>query len=444
MKRLYIIIGAGLFLLILVILMKQCGGSGLTEVTTEKVGKRTIIETVSASGKIQPEVEVKISPDVAGEIVELPVKEGMHVKKGDLLVKIKPQIYESALERATAAESGSQASMSNAAAQYEQVKAQYTNAELSFNRNKKLFEQGVISQADFETAKTAYESAKANLKAAEESVKASMFNVKSAEASVKEAEENLFKTSIYAPVDGTISKLSRKKGERVAGTGLMEGSEIMILSNLTEMEVKVDVNENDIIRVHLNDTADIQVDAYLGRKFRGVVTDIANSANTSAQASIDQVTNFTVKVRIVQDSYKDLQNPFRPGMSATVDIRTKKAVNVLSVPIQSVTTRSDSSLKNPEVNEFKDDEGTKVVDENDKKKDVKDIKIEECVFVLVDGKAKIRKVKTGIQNTDYYEMQEGLKEGEEVISGPYSAVSRLLRDGMRVNRVNEEKHYARK
>jgi HlyD family secretion protein len=417
-------------------------------VTTEKVIKRTIIETVSASGKIQPETEVKISPDVAGEIVELPVKEGADVKKGDLLVKIKPDIYESALQRASAAQSGSQASMANAAAQFEQVKAQFVNAELSFNRSKKLFDQGVIAQADFENAKTTFESAKANMQAAEENVKASMFNVKSAEASVREAKENLLKTTIYAPVDGTISKLSKKKGERVAGTGLMEGSEIMILSNLLGMEVKVDVNENDIIRVHHGDTADIQVDAYLGRKFKGVVTEIASSANNTLQAAADQVTNFTVKVRILPGSYSDLTNPFRPGMSATVDIRTKRVSDVLSVPIQAVTTRSDSAMKSAEVNEFKEEDEsqkTTVVHEHEKKKEIKDIKIEECVFVLIDGKAKLRKVKTGIQNTEYFEVKEGLKDGEEVISGPYTAVSRLLRDNMRVNRASEpEKHAAKK
>lgn len=449
MKKPLLLIGSGIIILFAIIAIKSCSNSGAVEVTTEKVQRRTIVETVSANGKIQPEVQLKISSDVSGEIVELMVKEGDHVNKGDLLVKIKPEIYQSALDRANAAVSSSQSNIETAKAQLAQTKAQFVNAEASFNRSKKLFEQGAISQADFDNAKASYESAKAQLESAEEGVKASMFNVTSAQASMKEAQENLNKTSIYAPVSGTVSKLSKEKGERVVGTTMMEGSEILILANLNEMEVSVDVNENDIVRVHMNDTADIQVDAYMERKFKGIVTEIANSANTSGVMA-DQVTNFTVKIRVLQESYKDLMDsknpnlsPFRPGMSATVDIHTKSAVNVLSLPIQAVTTRSDSVMNaKEEKNGNEDDYSAKVVDEKKEKIEAahspKDLKPQECVFIFKDGKVTLQKVKTGIQDNMAIEITEGLKEGDEIVNGPYNAVAKLLKDGMEVKKSDKE------
>ncbi|HET7819014.1 MAG TPA: efflux RND transporter periplasmic adaptor subunit, partial [Bacteroidia bacterium] len=307
MKKPLILIASGIIILATIFAIKSCTNSSAIQVTTEKVLKRTIVETVSANGKIQPEVQLKMSSDVSGEIVDMLVKEGDHVKKGDLLFKIKPDIYQSAVERASAAVSTSQSNIETAKAQLAQVKAQFANAEAAYNRSKKLFEQGAISQADYDNTKASYEAAKAQVESAEQGIKASTYNVSSAQASQREAMENLNKTSIYAPVNGTVSKLSKEKGERVVGTNMMEGSEIMILANLNEMEVSVDVNENDIVRVHLKDTADIEVDAYMDRKFKGIVTEIANSANTSGVMA-DQVTNFAVKIRILQDSYKDLMN----------------------------------------------------------------------------------------------------------------------------------------
>ena len=446
MKKVFIIIGAGLIITAVIVVLKGFSNEGAVEVTTEKVQRRTIVETVSANGKIQPEVELKISSDVSGEIVDLMVKEGAHVEKGDLLVKIKPEIYQSALDRAGAAVSTSQSNIETAKAQLAQTKAQFVNAEASFSRSKKLFEQGAVSQADFDNAKASYESAKAQLESAEEGVKASVFNVTSAQASLKEAQTNLEKTSIFAPVSGTISKLSKKKGERVVGTQMMEGSEIMILANLNEMEVQVDVNENDIVRVHMNDTADIEVDAYSDRKFKGIVTEIANSANTTGVMA-DQVTNFTVKIRILQESYKDLMDlknpnvsPFRPGMSATVDVHTKTSFSVLALPIQAVTTRSDSAMEKDEKKNREEDYDVKVVDEKKEKieasKAPKTLKPQECVFIYKDGKVTLQKVKTGIQDASAIEITEGLKEGDEVVNGPYSAVAKLLKNGMFVKKTD--------
>ena len=447
MKKVIWIIIAGVALLVTVMLLKNCSGSKALNVTTENAQKRNIIETVSANGKIQPEVEVKISSDVSGEIVELFVKEGDQVKKGDLLCKINPLIYESNSSRMVATLNGTKASLSNSKARLEQIKATFANIEASFKRNKKLFEQGAISQSDFDASKASYDGSVADVKAAEENVNAAEFNVKSTEASLKEANDNLAKTNIYSPVNGTVSKLNKEKGERVVGTAQMEGTEIMRLANLNEMEVSVDVNENDIVRVRNGDTSLIEVDAYLDRKFKGIVTEIANSANTTG-VTADQVTNFVVKIRILQESYQDLVNankasaPFRPGMSATVDIQTKKAEGIITVPIQSVTTRSDSTeFKANEMKKGDDDKNAELVVKNNTEQSDKKmnstIKVEECVFVFVEGKAKKVKVKTGIQDNDYIEIKEGIKDGEEVISGPYSAISKQLKDGMVLKKVDK-------
>lgn len=448
MKKLIWIIIAGVVLLISVLMIKTCSGKKATSVVTEKAEKRSLVETVSANGKIQPEVEVKISSDVSGEIVELYVKEGDQVKKGDLLCKINPLIYESSLNRMAATLNETKANLSNSKARLEQVKANFANAEASFERNKKLFDQGAISQSDFDAAKAAYEGSKADVKASEETVSASEFNVKSTEASLKEASDNLAKTNIYSPVNGTVSKLNKEKGERVVGTAQMEGTEIMRLANLNEMEVSVDVNENDIVRVHNGDTSLIEVDAYLDRKFKGIVTEIANSANTTG-VTAEQVTNFVVKIRILQESYVDLYNeshtnaPFRPGMSATVDIQTKKANQVITVPIQAVTTRADSTayLAAQKLRGGNDNmQGDVVVkdERNSITNEAKDqIKIEECVFVYVDGKAKMVKVKSGIQDNNYIEITDGIQVGDEVIAGPYSAIAKQLTDNMPVTKVDK-------
>lgn len=447
MKKVIWLSIAGVVFIILVVMLKNCSGNKLIKVATEKATQRNIMESVSANGKIQPEVEVKISSDVSGEIVELYVKEGDQVKKGDLLCKINPLIYESNSSRMVATLNGAKANLSNSKARLEQIKASFANAEASFNRNKKLFDQGAISQSDYDAAKAAYEGAKADVKGAEDNVDASDYNVKSTEASLKEANDNLAKTNIYSPVNGTVSKLNKEKGERVVGTAQMEGTEIMRLANLNEMEVSVEVNENDIVRVHNGDTSTIEVDAYLGRKFKGVVTEIANSANTTG-VTAEQVTNFVVKIRILQESYMDLLTannniaPFRPGMSATVDVQTKKVNNVITVPIQSVTTRSDSSeFKEKNKQKGGEEDGDVVVKNDNDKTQNNDalIKIEECVFVYdaAEGKVKLVKVKTGIQDNSYIEITSGIKAGDEVISAPYSAIAKELKDNDKVNKVDK-------
>src|ERR1700752_5339833 len=374
MKRfIWIIIGV-VIIISIVVGMKTCSGEKGIEVSVELPKLRNITEIVSANGKIQPETEVKISSDVSGEIVELYVKEGDRVKKGTLLCRIKPDIYESALDRANATVNSTKASMQNTMAQLEQSKANLANYEAVYNRNKKLFEQQVISQQDFDASKAQYEGAKANVKALEESVKGAEFNINSVQASMKEASTNLAKTFIYAPVDATVSKLNKKLGERVVGTATMEGTEIMRLADLNEMEVNVDVNENDIIRVHKNDTALIEVDAYQDRKFRGLVTEVANSANTSG-INADQVTNYTVKIRVLRESYQDLiteTNPvvFRPEIRFTIKIKTRKKKNSLSIPIKAVTTRTDSTQKPAAASTesaSSDEDGVKVEVSNDRK-----------------------------------------------------------------------------
>lgn len=448
MKK-FIIIGATLAaILIAVAIWKKSGGGPTLRIATEIATKRDLTEIVSASGKVQPELEVKISSDVSGEIVELLVKEGDTVKKGDLLLRIDPVIYQSAVQRMSSTLNGVKAQMANSAARMEQSRAQLISAEASFNRNKKLHESSSISDAEFEQAKANYESAVADMNAARESVKSADFNVSSTQASLKEANDNLAKTTIYAPVDATVSKLNKRKGERIIGMAQMEGTEIMRLANLNEMEVQVDVNENDILRVLVGDTALIEVDAHNNRKFKGVVTEVANSANTLGVSS-DQVTNFPVKIRIIRSSYVDLidaKHPdryvFLPGMSATVEIQTNSVYNIISVPIQSVSTRLDTAAKNG-----KDDEDAKdrmgdednIVVGDSKNKENKEVKKAiMCVFIYRDGIAKLVGVKTGAEDNMYIEIVSGLKEGDEVIAAPYNSISTLLFNGAKVEKVTKE------
>ncbi|MFM2017471.1 MAG: hypothetical protein RL007_1127 [Bacteroidota bacterium] len=452
MKRLLIIGGILVAILIAVVVIVKGSGHSTTKVSTETVLRRNITEVVSASGKVQPELEIKISSDVPGEIVELNVKEGDTVKKGDLLLRINPVIYQSAVERMQATLNSTKANLANSQARQEQAKAQFVNAEAAFNRTEKLLKQGAVSQAEFDQAKATYESSKADVAAATEAVRGADFNVRSTEASLKESTDNLAKTSIYAPVSGTVSKLNKRKGERVVGTAQMEGTEIMRLANLLEMEVLVDVNENDILRVHEGDTAYVEVDAHDNRKFKGIVTEVANSANTLG-LSTDQVTNFQVKIRILRESYQDLLDPehperypFLPGMSATVDIQTKRVLNVLTVPIQSVTTRTDTSTssKGKELNYGKEgppEEETStdvVVKDNKNKENEKSDEPIECVFVYREGKAILVPVKTGIQDNMYIEIVSGLKENDEIISAPYSAIRTLLRNNAKVEKVSKD------
>ncbi len=424
------------------------------EVAAEKAALRDIVETVSASGKIQPEVAIKISPDVSGEIVELSVKEGDRVSKGQLLARILPDIYQSYLDRSVAALNSSKASAENAKSRLIQVKSQFEKARLAYERNQKLFNEKLISASEWENVKSAFEVAKAEVDAGEQSVSAADFGVRSAEATVKEAQDNLRKTSIFSPVDATISKLNVEKGERVVGTSQFAGTEIMTLANLNEMEVSVDVNENDIVRVNIGDTANVEVDAYLGRKFKGIVTEVANSASTTG-LSVDQVTNFTVKIRILRESYEQMRDPdrpekavFNPGMSATVDIMTKVVRGCLSVPIQSVTTR-DSSLSAGDQDkdknkskELDDDGSVKLVDDSEDKSSGEP-KQSECVFVVSDGKVKLQFVEIGIQDNNYIEIKKGLKEGDMVVTAPYSSISRILKDGDNVEVVKKDKLYSK-
>lgn len=454
MKKIWIYSTVGLLLIVVLIAYNKMNASDAIEVATEKAQRRTIVESVSANGKVQPEVEVKLSSEVSGEIVELTIKEGAHVNKGDLLVKINPNIYLSQLEAIQATLNSSKANLANSKARLLQVQAQFVNTEASFNRNKKLFDQGAISVADFDASKAAYEGGKADMEASKQSVAAAEFNVQNAEAALQESNDKLAKTSIFAPVSGTISKLNVEKGERVVGTSQMAGTELLRIANLNEMEASVDVNENDITRVHLNDTALVRVDAVsYERTFKGIVTEIANSANTVG-ISADQVTNFSVKIRVLQDSYKDLMigadirtSPFRPGMSASVDIQTKRVNNVIAVSIQAVTTRSDTAIKRGEKNNNEDDDELQI--ENEKENKLKkleeaanDIKIQECVFLVSDGKAQLVKVKTGIQDINYIEITEGVKEGDEIIFAPYAVVSKLLKNGSTVKVVDKSLLYS--
>ncbi|MES2679148.1 MAG: efflux RND transporter periplasmic adaptor subunit [Bacteroidota bacterium] len=444
MKRIYWIIIIGVIVVVSVIAVKVANGNKPTEVYTEKAMVTDIIEIVSATGKIQPETELKISSDVSGEITEMMVKEGDQVKKGDLLCRIRPDLYVSAFDRVNASVNTTKANLKSAQAQLEQAKASLANSESIYNRNKKLLDQNAISQQDFEAVKAQYEGAKANVQALEAGVNAGQYNIQSSEASLKEANTNLEKTFIYSPVDATVSKLSVEKGERVVGVSGMAGTEILRLANLNEMEVSVEVNENDIIKVHKNDTALIEVDAYLDKQFKGIVTEIANSANSTG-ISIDQVTNFVVKIRMLRESYGylvDQKNliPFRPGMSASVDIQTRRVSKVVAVPIQAVTTRNADSL-NKMPGEF-DDREVKIKNENEEKEQKKtEEKIKEYVFVLDNGTAKRVEVKTGIQDNDYIEISSGIKKGEEIICGPYSAVSKSLADKSKVKIVKKEDLY---
>jgi HlyD family secretion protein len=412
-KILKILLPIVIVLILFAIIGKKAGwfGKALTvKVAVENAQKRTIVETITANGKIQPEKEVKISPDVSGEIVELTVKEGYNVEKGQLLLRIKPDNYISQRDRSLAEISAAQARRS-------QSEAQFTQAELSFKRNKQLFDQQTISKSDYEQAEATYNVAKAELDAAK-------FAITSAEASLKDANENLTKTSIYAPMTGTVSMLLVELGERVAGTNLMAGTELMRVADLSRMEAQVQVNENDIPRVKLGDTALIEVDAYLDQKFKGIVTEIANSAKTTG-VSADQVTNFDVKILVLPQSYQKLvdagdKNPFRPGMSATVDIRTQSKPDILAVPIQSVTTRTDTTK----------------VSGTPSEKDIRTL-----VFIT-DGKYALAKdVKTGIQDNSYIEILSGVGVNDKVISAPFSAISKKLSDSTLIEVVKKEQLY---
>lgn len=420
-KLLYYLLGAVGLIIVIAVIGRSAGwigGAKETEVEFATAKKTTIIEKVSASGEIQPEIEVKLSPDVAGEIIELNVAEGDSVEMGKLLVKIRPDNFVSALERTRANLNQQMANSSQAKAALQRSEAQFTQADLNFKRQKKLFEEKAISEADFETARANFISAEKDLEAAKQNVIASEFVVKSSQASVNEASENLRLTNVNSPVSGIVSSLLVEQGERVVGTQQMAGTQMMTIADLSKMEVRVDVNENDIVRLSLGDTTLIDVDSYssLGKKFKGIVTSIANTANTKTSA--DAVTEFKVKIRILNSSYEDLvktgnKYPFRPGMTASVEILTTSKSDALGIPLAAVTTR-ETQVDTLAGGTFKN---------------------RELVFVSENGVAKIRTVKTGISDYENIEILEGLKEGDEIISGPYFVVSKELKEGDMVKKM---------
>lgn len=390
------------------------------EIVSSKMG--TITELVTASGEIQPEVEVRVSPEVPGEIIELNIMEGDFVDEGKLLVKIRPDNFINALERAKANYNQVRANLSSSKSNLSRSEAQYLRAQLEFNRQKSLFEQNVISDSEYEIAETNFKVAKQDLESSGQSVRASEYVVKSAKATVDESEENLRKTSIIAPMTGTVSLLSVELGERVVGTSQMAGTELLRIADLSVMEVRVDVNENDIVRVEIGDTTNIDVDAYntFDKIFKGVVTEIASTANP--KPSPDAVTEFKVKIRVINESFRDLveeegiKNPFKPGMTASVEIITQEKDNILLVPISSVTTKTEKdSLGNEKINQV--------------------------LFIQDGDKVKMVEVETGISDFENIEVISGLKENDKVISGPYIAISQKLKDGnlISVTKINDKK-----
>ncbi|NQX77777.1 efflux RND transporter periplasmic adaptor subunit [Gilvibacter sp.] len=419
-KRTLIIIVAVLVLgLVALIMLRKSGTIGgdgdYRKVELTEIEPIDIVETVAATGKIQPEVEVMISSEVSGEIIELLVKEGQQVNKGDLLLRINPDLIQAALNQ-------TQASLQSVRANLAQAEASLKNAELNYNRNKSLFEKGVISKQDWDRSVQEYEVAQANKQSA-------FYNVQSAAASVKQSRDNLGRTTIYAPMDGTISKLDAELGERVVGTAQMAGTEILRVADLSNMEVEVDVNENDIVKVSLGDSTIVEVDAYLKREFKGIVTEIANSAESTLTA--DQVTNFKVKVRILPSSYQDLLegkpeffSPFRPGMTATVDIITNKREKAIGVPISAIVVKTDTTCTRGPV--------ARTTQSGDQEKF-------ETVYVKSGEEAKLRVVETGIQDDSNIEIISGLQEGDVVVTGPYNTVTKLLKCG---DAIKEESDFS--
>jgi len=441
-KRTWMIIGGAVVLifggLFLAKKMEWIGKVEPTEVEFAKVSRSTIIEKVSASGKIQPEVEVKLSPDVSGEIVSLNVAEGDSVVAGQELLKIRPDNYVSLLARAEAQMNATKANMEQSKAVLAQSEARLSKAKIDYDRNAKLHKDKVISDADFDQFVSAYTVAKQDLEAAKANVNAANYNVKSSQATLKEAKTNLTKTTIYAPQSGIISKLNVELGERVVGTSQMAGTEMLRIANLNKMEVRVNVNENDITRVSIGDTVLIDVDAFSSseRKFKGVVYEIASSANSSGTASAvsnDAVTEFEVKIRVLRSSYADLikgklSYPLKPGMTASVEILTNRKENIATVPLSAVTTREiGAEVKE---GEKKEDDGANATNSNDAleaKKRKENTK--EVVFVMEKGKAKMIQVKTGISDFENIEIVNGLKDGQEIIAGPYATVAKKLKEG---------------
>ncbi len=418
-KNIILITVSIVILLSLLVVAKKMGWVGKNDLSKKvewlAVSKSQIVEKVSATGKIQPEVEVKLSSEVSGEIIALPIKEGQQVKKGDLLVKINPDIIQSMLNR-------SEATYQNIKASLAQAEASLKEAEANYRRNESLFAKGVISKAEWDRSIAAYETSKAARKSA-------YYSVKSAAASVSEAKDNLGRTTIYAPMDGTISLLNVELGERVVGTQQMAGTELLRVANLNDMEVEVDVNENEIVKVNVGDSAIVEVDAYLKKSFKGLVTAISNAS--AANLSADQVTNFEVKIKILKSSYTELLEgkslnyaPFRPGMTATVDIITETKSDAVTVPISAIVVKTDTLSSKASYTKEK-------VNTSDE--------LFECVFVKNGNEAKLRVVETGIQDDSNIEVLSGLKDQDTVITGPYAMVSKSLKTGDKISQLKTEK-----
>lgn len=398
---------------LLVVLTAGCGEKGI-EVKTESAQQRTLFARVTESGTINPTVDVPISPDVPGEVVDIRVVEGAKVKKGDLLMTILPDDFQAQLEQAEASLSRSRASYLQAKAALSQAHATLMQDSVNLKRTQQLFEDGVVSRVEMENAQLSYNVSKSQHESARYSVDAAFYQVKSSEATKTQARQNLNRTSIYASMDGTITELNVELGQRVVGTSMMAGTEILKIADLSSMEVVVEINENDIVNVKLGDSTRVEVDAFPNKLFYGEVSEIAYSASTTGMATTDQVTNFEVKVKVSPKSYQDLapregESPFRPGMTALVEIYTQKAEDVVSVPIQAVTLRGSA------------DEGISGG--------------QEVVFVFNNGTVNQVTVETGISDDRFLEVTSGLDGAEEIVIGPYQTLSQLLRDGMEVNQT---------
>ena len=446
-KKLLWIIGILVGIVLVLVGLKSAGVVGKEEglkVTTEKVARRTIIETVNASGKVFPEIEVKVSPDISGEIVELKVEEGDSVKRGQLLARIYADIYSTQANQASAIVNQQQASVENSKAQLESLKSTMDLAQKNYDRQKQLLDEKIISRAEFEQAENNLNTAKANYNAALQGIKSGQAGVQSAQASLERANKDLSRTTVLAPMSGVVSLLSVKKGERVVGNSMMAGTEMMRVADMSIIEVRVDVGENDIPKISFGDSALVEVDAYNNRKFKGIVTKIASSSTSSATATAvsNDVTNYKVHIRLIPESYKDLIDPkrpkvfpFRPGMNASADIQTNTKPNVIAVPINAVTTREKGTDKTvAEKKEEKKAAQTAGMQEEVKTGLSDDL--DEVVFVLQsDGTVKKVKVKTDIQDINYIEIFDGLKEGDEIVTLPYNVVSKILKDGTKVKVV---------
>lgn len=427
------------------------GGDQGVKVSSDSASLRTIIETVNASGKVFPEVEVKVSPDISGEIIELSVEEGDSVRKGAILARIYADIYTTQRDQASAVVSQQEASVANSRAQLESLRSALDLAQRTYERQKQLVDDKIISRAEFEQAENALEAAKANYNAALQGIKSGMASIKSAEASLQRANKDLSRTSVLAPMDGVVSLLNVKKGERVVGNSMMAGTEMMRIADLSIIEVRVDVGENDIPKVKLGDSALVEVDAYNNRKFKGIVTKIAASSTSSggnAALSTNDVTNFKVHIRLLPNDYKDLIDParpksfpFRPGMNASADIQTRTKQNILSVPINAVTTREKGGDKAmADRKEANAEEGMQETNANALSAD-----LDEVVFVLKpDGTVKKVVVTTGIQDINNIEVMTGLSVGDKVISAPYNLISKTLKEGMKVKEVPKDKLFEEK